>query len=235
MDQPALLSPKSNGFRWTDADAYIFDIDGTLLVTRDLVHWNALSAAMREAYGVDTSIEGIAYHGKTDLGILRAALERVGISGAEFETKLAQALKVICREVAANAKGIRAEICPSIPETLAELKNSGKLLGIASGNLESVGWEKVKTAGLSKFFTFGCFSDACEMRADIFRNAVKEAHHRLGHAGSVCFVGDTPEDIRAARQIQARIIAVGTGIYKAEELHGYGPDLCVPSCAMLIE
>jgi hypothetical protein len=24
------------------ADAYFFDIDGTLLVTRDLVHWNAL-------------------------------------------------------------------------------------------------------------------------------------------------------------------------------------------------
>ena len=28
------------------ADAYIFDIDGTLLVTKDLVHWNALHQAM---------------------------------------------------------------------------------------------------------------------------------------------------------------------------------------------
>ena len=30
-----------NGFRWMEGDAYLFDIDGTLLVTRDLVHRNA--------------------------------------------------------------------------------------------------------------------------------------------------------------------------------------------------
>ena len=38
------------------ADAYFFDIDGTLLVTRDLVHWNGLHQAMLEVYGVDTNI-----------------------------------------------------------------------------------------------------------------------------------------------------------------------------------
>jgi phosphoglycolate phosphatase len=58
------------------ADSYIFDIDGTLLVTKDLVHWKALHQAMIETYGVNTSIEGVAYHGKTDLSILRAALAR---------------------------------------------------------------------------------------------------------------------------------------------------------------
>jgi hypothetical protein len=38
------------------AGAYVFDIDGTLLVTRDLVHWNALHQAMLEAYGVDATL-----------------------------------------------------------------------------------------------------------------------------------------------------------------------------------
>ena len=45
-----LLQP--NPFRWTESDAYLFDIDGTLLNTRDLVHWNALNRAMLEVYGV---------------------------------------------------------------------------------------------------------------------------------------------------------------------------------------
>ncbi len=72
---------RSNGFRWMDADAYLFDIDGTLLNTRDWVHRDALHQAMREAYGVDTTISGIAYHGKTDLGILRAALACVWRAG----------------------------------------------------------------------------------------------------------------------------------------------------------
>lgn len=56
------------------ADAYFFDIDGTLLVTSDLVHWNGLHKAMLEVYGIDTTIEGLLYHGKTDIAILRNAL-----------------------------------------------------------------------------------------------------------------------------------------------------------------
>lgn len=55
-------------------DAYFFDIDGTLLVTSDLVHWNGLHKAMLEVYGIDTTIEGLLYHGKTDIAILRNAL-----------------------------------------------------------------------------------------------------------------------------------------------------------------
>lgn len=37
------------------ADGYFFDIDATLLVTRDLVHWNAIHQAMPEVFGVDTT------------------------------------------------------------------------------------------------------------------------------------------------------------------------------------
>lgn len=225
---------KTDGFRWNEADAYLFDIDGTLLVTRDLVHWNALRVAMLEAYGVDTTIEGITYHGKTDLGILRAALERVGIAGTEFETKLPLALEIVCREVAAHAESIRAELCPCIPEIVSTLQQAGKLLGIASGNLQSVGWQKLKSAGLDHFFTFGSFSDHCEMRAEIFINAMKEVRNRLGNTATVCFVGDTPEDIRAARKANARIISVGTGIYKVADLRSLSPDLCISSCAELV-
>src|SRR5436305_9996949 len=114
------------------ADAYLFDIDGTILVTRDLVHWNGLHQAMLEIYGVDTTIEGIPYHGKTDIGILRAALERGGIVGAEFEAGLAAARGVICREVSGHAAEICAEVCPAIPTLLEQLHGSGKLLGVAS-------------------------------------------------------------------------------------------------------
>src|SRR6202521_3842205 len=109
-------SIKSNGFRWMDADAYLFDIDGTLLISRDGVHRNALHLAMREAYGVDTTIDGIAYHGKTDLGILRAPLERAGVSSDRFEANLPAALEVVCRDVSANANRINPIVCFAIPE-----------------------------------------------------------------------------------------------------------------------
>jgi phosphoglycolate phosphatase len=225
---------KSNGFRWMSADAYLFDIDGTLLITRDGVHRKALHQAMREAYGVDTTIDGIAYHGKTDLGILRAALERVGVSGDRFESNLPAALEVVCREVSANANRVVPTVCSAIPEVLAELTAAGKLLGLASGNLEAVGWLKVEAAGLREFFSFGCFSDLCESRADIFRQGVTEVQRRLGESALVCFIGDTPEDIKAARLADAQIVAVCTGIFKADELICHQPDACVASCAELL-
>src|SRR5947199_7557952 len=100
------------------ADAYIFDIDGTLLVTKDLVHWNALHQAMLEAYGVDTTIEGVPYHGMTDLSILRAALSREGIVDGAFESALPKALEVVCREVDTNRAAIIPEVCRGVPELL---------------------------------------------------------------------------------------------------------------------
>ena len=217
-----------------EADAYLFDIDGTLLITRDGVHRNALHRAMREVYGVNTTIDGIAYHGKTDLGILRAALERVGVLREAFEAKLPAALEVVCQDVSANASRIIPDVCSAIPDVLAKLQTTGKLLGIASGNLESVGWHKVQAADLRQFFSFGCFSDQRESRADIFREAMSESRLRLGERARVCFIGDTPEDVKAARCVGAHIIAVCTGIFKTEELASYGPDLCVSSCAELV-
>jgi phosphoglycolate phosphatase len=230
--QSDLLPGKS--FRWMDADAYLFDIDGTLMVTRDLVHWNALHQAMLEAYGVDTTIEGIAYHGKTDLGILRAAMDRVGISGLTFDMKLPHALSVVCREVEANQQWIRPEVCPAVPELLERLRAAGKLLGIASGNLESVGWRKLQAAGLRDFFSFGFFSDQTEMRAGIFCRGVDEVRRILGENAIACFVGDTPEDVRAARQANAHVIAVCTGTFKPHELNCHAPDVCVDSFAELL-
>lgn len=209
------------------ADAYVFDIDGTLLVTRDLVHWNALHQAMLEAYGVDTTIEGISYHGMTDLSILREALAREGVQNGAFGTALPKALEVVCREVDAHRTEIRPQVCPGIPALLDKLSGQGHLMGVASGNLETVGWHKIQAANLRKYFTFGYYSDHCETRAGIFQNAVDRVKRELGANATTCFVGDTPADVRAAREIGAQIVAVATGTFGAGELRACQPDLCI--------
>jgi len=216
------------------ADAYVFDIDGTLLVTRDLVHWNALHHAMLEAYGVDTTIEGIPYHGMTDLSILRAALAREGIQDGSFEAGLPKALEVVCREVDANRSEIRPQICPGIPQLLEKLRGQSHLLGVASGNLETVGWHKIEAAGLRKYFTFGYYSDRCETRAGIFQSAVDHVRRKLGPNARTCFVGDTPSDVRAAREIGAQIVAVASGTFGVDDLKAHDPDLCVEHCEALL-
>jgi phosphoglycolate phosphatase-like HAD superfamily hydrolase len=223
-----------NGFRWKEADAYLFDIDGTLLLSPDRTHRYALDRSMRDVFGVETTIDGIAYHGKTDPGILRAALERAGIATDVIDARMGQALEVVRRDVAGKADRFRPNVLPGIREVLEILKGRGKLLGVTSGNLELVGWLKIKAAGLRDWFEFGCFADDSELREQVFWKAVSEVRRRLGAEATICFVGDTPDDVRAARKAGGQIIAVGTGIFKAEELLTYGPDTSVPSCAELL-
>lgn len=212
------------------AEAYFFDIDGTLMVSRDLVHWHAMHQAMLEVFGLDANFDGIPYHGKTDPAILRMAVTRHGISESTFHEKLPAALGVVCREVSAHASGLQPAVCPSVPQLLAEIRSLDKLLGVATGNLETVGWHKLTAAGIREFFACGSFGDNFELRTAIFDHAVSTAKHRMGQSATVCFIGDTPDDIQAARKVNAKVVAVGTGIFSAEELARLAPDLCCSSC-----
>ena len=221
-------------FRWADFDSYLFDIDGTLLNSRDGVHYYAFRNALRALFGIEGTIDGVPVHGNTDLGILRAVLERAGLSGEEFERKLPDIMRQMCDEVRRNAADIRVELCPSIRDLLELLHQRGKLLGVVSGNLETIGWTKLEAAGLRRYFSFGSFSDERELREQIFRHGIKEARQRLGEQASVCIVGDTPSDIAAARAVKAAIISVATGIFARDHLETLKPDLCVGCCSELL-
>ncbi len=221
-------------FSWRSADAYLFDIDGTLLNARDGVHYHAFHHAVQKLFGVNSHIDGVPVHGNTDIGILRAVLRREGLSDAEFEPRLPEAIAHMCAEVRQNAAAIRPELCPSVREMLERLRAAGKLLGVVSGNLEPIGWTKLEVAGLRAYFALGCFSDRHELRADIVRQGVQEVQRRLGANAQACIVGDTPSDIQAAQEVGLPIIAVATGIYPAEALTTLAPDVCVGCCTELL-
>jgi hypothetical protein len=55
-----------------------------------------------------------------------------------------------------------------------------------------------------------------------------------GTEATVCVVGDTPHDVRAARGAGGRVIAMGTGIFKVEDLACHGPDTTIGSCGELL-
>ncbi len=221
------------GFNWRGFDAYLFDIDGTLLNSRDAVHYEAFLIAMRELYGRAVGLEGVAVHGSTDPIILLAALEQSGICEAEGRAALTAAMARMCAEVEARAEELRPELCGAVPKLLAELKSQGKLLGVTSGNVERIGWAKLKAAGIGEYFSFGSFSDRNETRTEIFRWGAEEARRRLGGEARVCFVGDTPADVAAAKACGFPVIAVATGIFSQVELAKGEPEMCIPDCEAL--
>lgn len=224
-----MTSSNLNGFRWLDFDAYLFDIDGTLLNSRDAVHYNAFHSAIQTLLGCDARIDGVPVHGNTDIGILEAVARAGNIPQSSITAQRSAILKHMCEEVERNAADLRPELCPGIVTLLEELHAAGKLLGIVSGNLEPIGWRKLNGAGIRHYFTIGSFSDRNDMRIDIFRWGAAEARNRLGPDARVCFIGDTPSDISAARALNIPIVAVATGIYPLDELKTLGADVCI-SC-----
>jgi phosphoglycolate phosphatase len=221
------------GFDWRGFDAYLFDIDGTLLNSRDAVHYEAFLIAMRELYGRAVGLEGVAVQGSTDPIILLRALEKAGVREADGRAELPAALARMCLEVESRASELRPEVCAAVPKLLAELQAAGKLIGVASGNVERIGWAKLRAAGIGQYFSFGSFADRNESRTEIFRWGAGEARRRLGERATVCFVGDTPADVAAAKACGFPVIAVATGIYSLAELGTAEPEMCIPDCETL--
>jgi phosphoglycolate phosphatase len=224
----------TGNFAWWNFDAYLFDIDGTLVNARGRVHYNSFQTALRETYGCDGGIDQVPVHGNTDIGILRAALEYHGKMPPDFEARLPAAFDLMCAEVEQNADRMNVEVCPSIRELLESLHRRGKLIGVVTGNLERIGWRKLERAGLRQFFDFGSFNDLRERREDIFRHGLEIAREIRGPQATACFIGDTPNDIRAAAHLGMPVLAVATGVFSLEELKQHFPARCVSSCAELL-
>jgi phosphoglycolate phosphatase len=224
----------ASGFDWRAASAYLFDIDGTLLNSRDAVHYWAMHNGVKEVYGLQLDVTGVPIHGNTDVGILRGFMEKSGVTESEWLPQLGRLVDFISTEVERNAADLQPQLCPSVRELIKELHSRGKLLGVASGNLERVGWAKLKACGLKTYFSFGSFSDLNERRDDIFAHGAGEARRMVGADAKVYVVGDTPADIASAKANKLPVIAVATGIYEPRELLVYSPEMCVPCCTDLM-
>lgn len=219
---------------WDSFDSYLFDIDGTLLNCRDAVHYSAFLECLRDISGREITLAGVPVHGSTDPKIIADALRLSGLPEESWRPFIPAALKSIARNVRANRAQIQADVLPGVQRVLEYTRDEGKLLGVATGNLEAIGWLKLEACGLRDFFSFGGFSDECESRSQTFRHAYAKARELRGQDASVCVIGDTPADILASRENGLPVIAVATGIFPFQELLACQPDLCIHSLEELL-
>lgn len=223
------------GFRWDAQDAYLFDIDGTLLRCRDRIHVDSFLSSVRAVMGREFTLDGVTLSGNTDTGILRDAFRLVCLEDALWEPHMDDILQRMRDDVAARRDEFRIDKMPGVDEVLTYLRDKGATIGIATGNLESIGWLKIEFLGLRDWFTFGGFSDRFPVRSEMIAHAAAQARALAGRSASVCIVGDTPSDIIAARANHLPVIAVATGVYSFEQLMQQQPDVCATNFLALLE
>ena len=215
------------GFSWDGQDAYLFDIDGTLLRSRDRIHFNSFATSVQRVTGFEITLAGILLHGSTDTAILREACLQAGVPADVMEQRTEAILEAMRNVVAEQRYQLDLIRMPGVETVLNYLAGKGALLGVATGNLEAIGWIKIEQAGLREWFRFGGFSDHFSIRPELIGHAARKAREMAGKEASVCVVGDTPRDIEAARANYLPVIAVATGNYSFDELQKLQPEACV--------
>lgn len=221
-------------FAWDEQDAYLFDIDGTLMRSRDRVHFDAFTSSVERVTGFEITLAGVLLAGSTDTAILREACRQAGISDEVVDTHLEAILEGMCQCVLERRRELELVRMPGVEDVLTHLARKGALLGVATGNLEMIGWIKIEEAGLREWFRFGGFSDHFPVRSELIGHAARKAREMAGNEAGICVVGDTPRDIEAARANSLPVIAVATGRYSFDELLKFQPEVCTTSLADLM-
>jgi phosphoglycolate phosphatase len=84
---------------------------------------------------------------------------------------------------------------------------------------------KLRHYGLRDHFRFGGFCDRCVDRAELIAQAVSSARREAGRVSTVFVIGDTPHDVKAARDNNVIAVGVATGTASEDELAAAGAHL----------
>ena len=207
----------------------LFDIDGTLVRTGG-AGVKAFARAFEAEFGLTDGAERLKFAGRTDVSLVREFFSHHGIEPDAthferfFETYLFWLNKMIL-----ECKG---GVCPGVHPFMNGLRtlSTPPLVGLLTGNIRRGAEIKLRHYDLWKKFAFGGFADDHEERDHIAAIAKERGEDVLKmklRGEEVLVIGDTPLDIRCARAIGAKVLAVATGGSKIEELREHKPDWAV--------
>jgi phosphoglycolate phosphatase len=199
----------------------LWDIDGTLVDSAGHGR-HAFDDAFRAVTGREPP-ESVAMAGRTDRQIALAMLDGTADSVTPLLGELTKALHA--REARIRAEGRPLPGAEEALRVLAERENT--VQSLLTGNLAANAAVKLGAFGLERFVDLevgGYGSDPHERRSELVAVATERAAAKYAAPQNTVLVGDTPLDVRAAREAGARAVAVASGPYDVEELRAARPD-----------
>jgi phosphoglycolate phosphatase-like HAD superfamily hydrolase len=199
----------------------LWDVDGTLVHTGGQGRY-----AFEEAYEIVVGRpfeQKVPYAGRTDRQIALSMLDGEHGHLPRVLEELELALEGRRERVAAEGGAY-----PGVPETLAALHERDDVINsLLTGNIAANAALKVSAFGLDRWLDIevGAYgSDPHEERYELVAIARERAAYKYGEPTGAVLVGDTPLDVRAAREAGARAVAVATGFSDVDELRASEPD-----------
>jgi phosphoglycolate phosphatase-like HAD superfamily hydrolase len=203
----------------------LFDIDGTLLNAGGAGQ-RAMERALTDLFGVPDPNEDIPAAGRTDRAITSDLFSHHGLSPTIDEWQQFQ--RVYFGHLQRTLTELNGVLLPGVVPLLDLLAQRDDVtLGLLTGNFREAARLKLAHHAIDEHFEFGGYGDHHHDRDDVARVAYGEACRHLGRdvpRESVIVIGDTPSDVKCARSIGARVVAVATGMFDFETLARTEPD-----------
>lgn len=192
--------------------AFIFDLDGTLADTIPLIHQTTRLALAR--FGLTASEAEIT----SFIGIPLVVVGAHFLGDARKEEYM-QAFYEYYQQFKGEVKAF-----PDLQAMLAQLRDAGAKLGVATSKRKGPAFETLETIGLLEFFSVVVHSESgCG-----FKPGPGPAEHTMRELGSEShhswFIGDSVHDIACAKAAGIRSVAVSWGVYSRDQLAEAEPE-----------
>ena len=207
----------------------LFDIDGTLIHTSGAGE-KAFARVFANFFGIADGTEKLKFAGRTDVGILREFFVHNAI--APSSENLEQFFEAYVFLLDHMLQQLPGGVHPGVWDWLHDLRTLPQppVVGLLTGNIRLGAEIKLRRFSLWEQFETGAFADDSAERNEIAAIAKKRGEVLLGtelRGEEVLIIGDTPLDIACARAIGAKVLAVGTGMYRPKDLFPLKPDWAV--------
>src|SRR6185295_17261836 len=170
--------------------AWLFDIDGTLLLTEGASR-EAFSAAVRDRFGIDTDLRDVPFAGRTELRIFADILRSIDRTVDEWDE--AHFWDAVFGHMRAALRPGRGAVLPGVIELLDAIAMRPEwVVGLLTGNMTQMARLKLAHYGLTDRFAFGSFGEEAEDRDALACLAVARVAREHGVPAERCIVvGDT--------------------------------------------
>jgi phosphoglycolate phosphatase-like HAD superfamily hydrolase len=118
-------------------------------------------------------------------------------------------------------------LCKGLPEALIKIQELGWNNGILTGNTKARMLKKLEILDITNFFNpkFMFYCELQDNRENIAARAKKILEFEK--VSSSFIIGDTPRDIKVAKEYDFKVVAVGTGNFSLKYLEQFAPNLVI--------
>lgn len=212
----------------------LWDIDGTLMrSTRPGSFKEYFSPVMQRVFGTPGNLKDLKVSGMTDTQIIYESLKDEGFTPDQIISAKDELLPVFKEEMTKKLGETSTpyEMFPGVCEILDRTAADPNFINcLLTGNFSVAAKIKLSHFDLWKYFEYSpnFFGEISHDRRELGKDAVRNVSSFLEKpvvAKQFIVIGDTPNDIAAARAFGAKIVSVATGRnHPKEELLKSNPD-----------